>query len=234
MENIHWEVNEEDLRVKYVQRQLLVKLSKNAQDLFTRIGPIVRLSVDYDRAGRSTGTAYVTYRNVNSAREAIREYDGANAKGQPIRLTLVPSGPAARRNPFDTAEKPGRSLFDRIDDPRVRGGSSRDRRQRSRSPRRSDVTRPAPDNIDRYVPSPRSRSPAPRRRGDEGRRAGDGRRGEGNRRGDARRRGGDGERNERPTGARPKVTQEDLDREMYGVPSTANQNYTNAQQGQLL
>lgn len=35
----------------------------------------------YDRAGRSEGTAFVIYESGSDAREAVREYDGANAKG---------------------------------------------------------------------------------------------------------------------------------------------------------
>jgi THO complex subunit 4 len=51
------------------------------QDLFNRIGPVFRLSLVYDRAGRSEGIAYVTYESPADAKRAIREFDGANAKG---------------------------------------------------------------------------------------------------------------------------------------------------------
>lgn len=39
------------------------------------------MSLTYDRAGRSEGIAYVTYESAHDAKEAIREFDGANAKG---------------------------------------------------------------------------------------------------------------------------------------------------------
>jgi THO complex subunit 4 len=51
------------------------------QDLFNRIGPVLKLSLTYDRAGRSEGIAYVTYEFPEDATKAIREFDGANAKG---------------------------------------------------------------------------------------------------------------------------------------------------------
>lgn len=51
------------------------------QDLFNRIGPVLKLSLTYDRAGRSEGVAYVTYESVYDAKKAVREFDGANAKG---------------------------------------------------------------------------------------------------------------------------------------------------------
>ena len=42
----------------------------------------MKLSLTYDRAGRSEGIAYVTYEDPHDAERAIREYDGANAKGR--------------------------------------------------------------------------------------------------------------------------------------------------------
>lgn len=51
------------------------------QDLFERIGPVTDLQLTYDRAGRSDGVAFVTYQSAQDAKRAIREFDGANAKG---------------------------------------------------------------------------------------------------------------------------------------------------------
>ncbi|KAL9606297.1 MAG: hypothetical protein Q9179_000517 [Wetmoreana sp. 5 TL-2023] len=214
VDNLHYDLTEEDL-----------------EDLFTRIGPITSLALRFDRAGRSSGTAFVTYCHLSDARLAIREFDGANAHGQPIRLTLLPTvpandirgrgGPVTARNPFDTAERPSRSLFDRIDDPRF-GSGSRNRAGRSRSrspgkPRRSDVSKPAPEGVDRYVPPPAgggrnsraSRPRSPRRAGDDGRLRG------------GERRGGGREN----AGARPRKTQEELDKEMddYWGPAVQNE-----------
>ncbi|KAL8871933.1 MAG: hypothetical protein Q9198_007308, partial [Flavoplaca austrocitrina] len=216
VDNLHYDLTEDDL-----------------DDLFTRIGPVNSLSLRFDRAGRSSGTAFVTYHHISDARLAIREFDGANAHGQPIRLTLLPTapandirgrGPIVARNPFDTAERPAKSLFDRIDDPRFGSGSrSRNRVDRSRSrspgkPRRSDVSRPAPEGVDRYVPpsgrvTSRVRSRSPRRRGGDIGGRGRGRGGE--RRGGARESGG----------MRPRKTQEELDQEMedyWGPPGQPN------------
>ena len=82
-------------------------------------------------------------------------------------------------------------------------------RSRSFSPvRHSDVSGPAPSNVDRYIPGKdgRSRSPLPRRR--DGRRPG-ARRERGERAAGTR---GSGERVARD--GRPKKTQEELDAEM--------------------
>jgi len=182
VENLHYDLTEEDL-----------------DDLFNRIGPVLNLSLTYDRAGRSEGIAYVTYETTQDAKRAIREFDGANAKGQPIRLIPIPTGPSAgRRGPAAPA---GRSLFDRITLPADRS--------RSDSPvRHSDVSGPPPSNVDRYVPGRGSRSRSPRpRRGRDGRRPG-ARRERGERAGGGR----GGERLAKD--GRPKKTQEELDAEM--------------------
>lgn len=59
------------------------------QGLFEKIGPIVKLEMKYDRAGRSEGTAFVTYESHNDAKEAIQEYDGANAAGMLNRADVM-------------------------------------------------------------------------------------------------------------------------------------------------
>lgn len=41
----------------------------------------MKLELLYDRAGRSDGTAFVTYQSAEDAKRAVREYDGANANG---------------------------------------------------------------------------------------------------------------------------------------------------------
>ncbi|KAH7162727.1 hypothetical protein B0J13DRAFT_17988 [Dactylonectria estremocensis] len=191
VDNIHYDLTEDDL-----------------DELFKRIGPVVRLQLRYDRAGRSEGTAYVTYELKEDAEEAVKQFDGANANGQPIRLTLLPT-----RNPFDTAVMPGRPLAERISTPGDRA--------RSLSPhRRFDDEDASRKGIDRYVPGQgsRSRSPMPRRqRG--GRRPGarrdnrdnrDNRDGRDNREGGRDHDSGRGGRNN----PRGKKTQEELDAEM--------------------
>ncbi|RDW74348.1 putative RNA binding protein [Aspergillus mulundensis] len=194
IENLHYDITETDL-----------------EELFCRIGSISNVSLVYDRAGRSEGVAYVTYNRHSDARTAIEEFDGANAKGQPIRISITSSGPRRDRNPFESVAKPRGSLFDRVERPRDARSLSPEsrsesaegagRRRRGRrgpgggSYRRSDVSKPAPDHIDRYIPG---QQPSGRRGGGGGRRQGGENRGEG-------RRGGN---------PRPKKTQEQLDQEM--------------------
>jgi len=199
VDNLHWELSEEDLK-----------------ELFGRIGPVQTVQIEYDRQDRSTGVAYITYPDSRDARAAIQEFDGANANGQPIRLTLIPNGPAARpRNPFDTVERPSRSLFDRIDHSERRRRAPATDSDSSPPPRRSNVAKPAPDNIDRYVPG--QNSSASRRRSSPHRNDSD----RGGRRPGQRRERAPRERGPRKdaegheiVGGRPRKTQEELDAEM--------------------
>ncbi|KAG5518098.1 hypothetical protein PMAC_003284 [Pneumocystis sp. 'macacae'] len=61
IENLHYELTEDDLN----------------------IGPVVKLSIKYDRSGRSTGVAYVNFEKIEDAHNAINQFNG-----QPITLTL--------------------------------------------------------------------------------------------------------------------------------------------------
>lgn len=167
-----------------------------------------KLQLLYDRAGRSEGTAFVIYSHEEDASRAIREFDGANAKGQPITLTLVGRGGdapvrAARRDRSRSPGKGGRSLFERITSPET-----------ERDPRRDPTRKPTPPGIDRYVPPDRRREREGGERERNERRPAGGRRGqrnggEGGRRGE---RGG--ERKPRGGNPRPKKTVEELDAEM--------------------
>ncbi|WPH03215.1 Hypothetical protein R9X50_00609200 [Acrodontium crateriforme] len=204
VDNVHYDLTEEDLR-----------------GLFEQKGPTQSVRLLYDRMDRSQGTAFVTFFELRDAHRAIADFDGQIALGQPIRLTLVPNAPArapAGLSLFDRMEKPERSLFDRM------GGDDRDpprRRNRSESPRRN---RPAPENIDRYVPGRRASRSPPRRRG--GARGG---REAGRRPGQRREGGGRGPRQPktdedgRPmVGGRPKKTAEELDAEMADYFNKSN------------
>lgn len=185
---------------------------------------MTKLQLRYDRAGRSLGTAFVTYESKEDASEAVKQFDGANANGQPIRLSMMGGGRGGR-NPFDSAVMPGRPLSERITAP---GG-----RARSHSPSgRYTQEDAARKGIDRYIPGEegRSRTPPPSRRRGGG--------------GVAGRR--PGARRERPTqeegrgrgNPRTKKTQEELDAEMedyFGgggaAPEATNDSGT-AQNGQ--
>ncbi|KAF2770461.1 hypothetical protein EJ03DRAFT_326358 [Teratosphaeria nubilosa] len=224
VDNVHYDLTEDDLR-----------------SLFERKGRLREIRLLYDRMDRSQGTAFVTYEDHRDARDAIDDFDGQNANGQPIRITVMPNGPLgnapdppskAGLSLFDRIQRPPRSLFDRMDPRDKERADSRDdivgrRRQRSDSPRRN--ARALPENIDRYIPGRGSRSPI-RRRGtprEPGRRPG-ARREESGRGARGGKRGGrtDAEGHSLVQG-RPRKTAEELDAEMedyWGGGTTAAEN----------
>jgi THO complex subunit 4 len=169
----------------------------------------------YDRMDRSEGTAFVIYQSPRDARDAVADFNGCNANGQPIKLSILPTAPAAasKGSLFDRVERPTRSLFDRIevgtDNREDSREDTRRRRNRSESPRRRDT----PERVDRYVPrGARSRSPI-RRRGtprEQGRRPGQRREDSGR----GGRRGRTDEEGRPMVGGRPKKTAQELDAEM--------------------
>lgn len=73
VKGLHYEIGNDDLH-----------------ELFQRIGPTIKASVRFDRSGRSTGVGIVIYENKKDAIRAKQEYDGANAKGQPISISFEP------------------------------------------------------------------------------------------------------------------------------------------------
>lgn len=191
--NLHYELTEEEL-----------------MDLFRRKGDVLKLEIMYDRAGRSEGTCFVTFARESDAVAAIRDYDGATAKGQLITVSLV--GPP-----------PTRSLFERIASP-----AAADDAPIARDSRRDPTRKPTPPGIDRYVPPERRRE---RERGGGG---GGERTQSGPRsavpRDRERPRGGRGRaekggRGEKSSGSniRPKKTVEELDAEMNDYFGGANQ-----------
>lgn len=129
-------------------------------------------------------------------------------------MAIVPAGGRRERNPFDSVEGAKGSLFDRVErpherslspasdsEPRRRGGGGR---RGARGDRRSDVSKPPPAHIDRYVPGQSTAPPAPPapRGGRNGR---------------------ERERADRMTvNGRPRKTQNELDQEMEDYWGTAN------------
>ncbi|KAK6351844.1 hypothetical protein TWF718_004989 [Orbilia javanica] len=210
VENLHYDLGEADLR-----------------DVFSRVGDIRRIDIIYDKAGRSEGIANIIYATSDEAMLAVDQFDGANAKGQPIRVKLAsqhergPGGPGGRRGGGHGGGD-GRSLFERVSgtqDADVDENSGRPSQQRRGGPPRNvqEMRQNAKElGIDRYIPGERNgsrdRRQPPRRGGMGGererRRDGGGRGGRG---------GGDrgGERGDRAGGInRPKKTAEELDAEM--------------------
>jgi len=92
--NLHYEITPKDLTA-----------------IFGQVGTLVREPfIRYDRSGRSSGVAIITFETPAEATRAKKQLDGVLAKGQPISIEFDKGLP--RR-----ASAPGTSLLNRIQKP---------------------------------------------------------------------------------------------------------------------
>ncbi|KAI0078365.1 hypothetical protein K474DRAFT_1690438 [Panus rudis PR-1116 ss-1] len=110
--NLHYEITPKDLTQIFGTKGTLVR------------EPLIR----YDRSGRSSGVAIVSYETVAEATAAKREYDGRLCKDQPMSIEFYhpPTKPSARRSVsapslINRIQKP--ALLDRLggEKPQARG-----------------------------------------------------------------------------------------------------------------
>ncbi|CAG8482417.1 6420_t:CDS:2 [Gigaspora rosea] len=98
VENLFYEVTEDDL-----------------EELFSECGTVKKVILHYDRAGRSTGNAEVTFEDAKSAETALRKYNGQTLDGQQMRIRYAPVKPIQKVSSVSgssTAE--GGSILDRL------------------------------------------------------------------------------------------------------------------------
>ncbi|KIJ62187.1 hypothetical protein HYDPIDRAFT_176708 [Hydnomerulius pinastri MD-312] len=144
--NLHYEITPKDL-----------------VSIFGQIGTLVREPlIRYDRSGRSSGVAIVSFETPAEATRAKRQYEGKLAKGQPMEIAYDTASPRRVRS----ASMPGvstSSLLNRIERPSLAerlGGNDEPKRQSATTgPTR---TRGAPRSS-RGAPAPRSRAGRPSR-----------------------------------------------------------------------
>ncbi|KAG5219858.1 THO complex [Salix suchowensis] len=102
---LHYEITPKDLNV----RASLVWFSSNidlttAQAIFGQIGTLISEPfIRYDRSGRSTGVAIVTYETTEEASKALKQFNGLLAKGQPMEISFDTSAPRPSRKSTTTA-----------------------------------------------------------------------------------------------------------------------------------
>lgn len=115
-------------------------------EIFTECGAIDSIIINYDRNGRSQGTATINFTSSGSAQKACQEYDGAQVDGRVMRVKLVgvlatpkvvvkrPQSPAPSPAPTHSTRTPVVPVRQTRDAPRRDSRDDRDRR--SPAPRR--------------------------------------------------------------------------------------------------
>jgi len=87
---------------------------KDLMSVFGNVGTLVREPlIRYDRSGRSSGVAFVTYETPEEASKAIARFNGATANGQMMTVEYAPIPTKPKRR---TVSAPT-SLIDRISKP---------------------------------------------------------------------------------------------------------------------
>ncbi|KAI6044005.1 hypothetical protein EDC04DRAFT_2646685 [Pisolithus marmoratus] len=86
----------------------------NLVSIFGQVGTLVREPlIRYDRSGRSSGVAIVTFETAEEADRAKKQFEGKVAKGQPMEIAFDTAPPKRMRS----ASMPGTSLLNRIERP---------------------------------------------------------------------------------------------------------------------
>ncbi|KAI9067004.1 RNA-binding domain-containing protein [Trametes sanguinea] len=97
--NLHYEITPQDLT-----------------QIFGQIGTLVREpQIRYDRSGRSSGVAVITFETPAEATRAKKQFDGILAKNQPMSITYDTSPPPGPKGARRSASAP--SLLNRIEKP---------------------------------------------------------------------------------------------------------------------
>ncbi|ORZ04628.1 hypothetical protein BCR42DRAFT_496984 [Absidia repens] len=72
VENLHYNVTEEDLA-----------------SVFKLVGTVDKCKIEFDRSGRSTGTAKIVFPDQDVAQKALDKFNNVDLDGQPMKITLL-------------------------------------------------------------------------------------------------------------------------------------------------
>ncbi|CAG8508530.1 12849_t:CDS:2 [Cetraspora pellucida] len=137
VENLFYEVTEDDL-----------------EELFSECGPVKKVILHYDRAGRSTGNAEVTFDDPKDAEAALRKYNGQTLDGQQMRIKYASVKPIQKVSSMrGSSAAEGGSILDRL------GGVARSGLVLGRSVNNDTVSRGRGNKISDGRRKPTSRKP---------------------------------------------------------------------------
>lgn len=78
---------------------------ENLEDIFSEVGDIVSVNLNYDRDGNSKGSAEIEFKDAKGARKAVTEFDLAEVDGKPMSVkilgTIITSSKVVKSSPRD-------------------------------------------------------------------------------------------------------------------------------------
>jgi len=121
---------------------------KDLMSVFGNVGTLVREPlIRYDRSGRSSGVAIITYETPEEASRAIARFNGATANGQMMTVEYAPIPTKPKRRAvsaptslIDRISKP--PLLDRLGESKKNSESTAPRKPRGGGPTRTKGARP--------------------------------------------------------------------------------------------
>ncbi|XP_037430025.1 THO complex subunit 4B-like [Triticum dicoccoides] len=88
--------------------------NEDIKELFSEMGEIQRYSINYDKSGRSKGTAEVVFSARSSAVAALKKYNNVHLDGKPMKIEVIGTNieaPAPIPSIFALASPPGNFSF---------------------------------------------------------------------------------------------------------------------------
>ncbi|KAF2807196.1 uncharacterized protein BDZ99DRAFT_478708 [Mytilinidion resinicola] len=76
------------------------------RDLAEQFGDALEVKLIFDRTDRSTGIAHITYKDEDTARAAVRDIHGAKAYGKPVTASITARNSTQKRSLFERIENP--------------------------------------------------------------------------------------------------------------------------------
>ncbi|KAL8133365.1 hypothetical protein AgCh_008726 [Apium graveolens] len=92
LSNLDYEVSDDDIKACFDYSYLILSYIfpiDFVQDLFSVVGDVKKISVQYDNSGRSKGTAEVVYSQWKDAEAAVKRYNNIQLDGKPMEVKIV-------------------------------------------------------------------------------------------------------------------------------------------------
>ncbi|CAO3651849.1 unnamed protein product [Cunninghamella echinulata] len=99
VENIHYNVTEDDLR-----------------EVFNLAGTVEKCKIQFDKSGRSTGVAKVTFSETEGAEKAIEKFNNIDLDGQPMKISKPEKSNYNDRKPTSSSSSSRQSRTRTTDD----------------------------------------------------------------------------------------------------------------------